>query len=153
MRRKLIDWKDYFTSIDESMDEVLYALNHIIYRLDMMLGRVPTAQTQQTITIPIFQWPPAVGRAVIALPPNLKLTRTLSLTVSQKQKITLQDDYFVMTPDDDVIIYETENAQGFKVRAGAYYGLSRSPDFSEIWVEPTTPSTNIYLSFYKVIQQ
>jgi hypothetical protein len=73
------------------------------------------------------------------------------MELKQKQRIMLQDDYFIITPDDDVIIYETENAQGFILRASIYYGMSRSPEFSELWVEPVTPPTKIYLSFYKVL--
>jgi len=73
------------------------------------------------------------------------------MELKKKQRIMLQDDYFIITPDDDVIIYETENALGFILRRGVYYGMSRSSEFSELWVEPASQPTTIYISFYKIL--
>jgi hypothetical protein len=154
-KRKLIEWKDYFTSTDEALDEIIRGLNHVIYRLDLLIDALagvkapvstPTAPTLAAVAPPV-----QLPRPIMALPQNYKLTRTFNMVFKQKQRIMLHDDYFIITPDNDVIIYETEGAQGFKVRGGSYYGLSRSPDFKELWIEPVSPPTAVYISFYKVM--
>jgi len=146
---KIYQWIDLFTSIAESMKEVIRGLDLVLQYLSVL-----TKMRPGQIVVPMPIPPPTPAPAppqemmqfkVVALPykvvPKGFEKYPLSTGITE---ITLDGDAFVLTADSD-ILWSSRRDVFYPLWAGTYMVVYRSSEWSKLYLKAVTGTANAYL--------